>query len=457
MRAANFLHDILSTLFDRRGYSGGLFRDMPIENLCRELLSSKGEISTNKIAASLIATYQQLDGDGKLRFFTYLNDELDLDPDAVEQAARAYRENNSAAALDRLMKVSEPARQELLRRINHVPGATEALVAMRTDLIAALFEHPELKRTDMDFRHLFGSWFNRGFLVLRRINWSTPANILEKIIEYEAVHAINDWDDLRRRLEPPDRRCFAFFHPAIPDDPLVFVEVALAEGIPNSIQAVLSETREPIKPESADTAVFYSISNCQKGLRGISFGNSLIKQVVEDLSRDFPHLKTFVTLSPVPGFNSWLSGVAVADDPSASALVKAGRESAAAGKVDAALESMAETAEALAARYLTVEKRDDGTPLDPVARFHLGNGAILHAIHAGADISANGLRQSSGVMVNYLYDLKSVETNHEVFAADGEVIASDAVNSLVRRQLKKAAREAEQREKKKAKSASAVT
>ena len=439
MRAASFLHDILSTLFDRRTYAGVFVKDTPIGEQCRELLSNKGEVSSNRLAASLIAHYQSLDTDAKRQFFEFLNDELDVDAAAVIDAASAYAKDRSAKSLETLQHVAEPGRQELLRRMNHVPGVTGDIVAMRTDLLRLLPDNPSLKRTDNDFRHLFVSWFNRGFLVLRRIGWETPANILEKIIQYEAVHAINDWDDLRRRLEPPDRRCFAFFHPAIPAEPLVFVEVALVKGIPDSIQDVLGENREPLRPKDADTAVFYSISNCQAGLRGISFGNSLIKQVVEELSRDFPHLKTFVTLSPVPGFNSWMSSRGDDEDPAIRALLGASADSVTAGKPTADLETMSETARALCARYLTAERRPDGNPIDPVARFHLGNGAVLHAIHALADISANGLKQSSGVMVNYLYDLDQVETNHEAFAGEGKIATSDAVRSLVKRNAKRAA------------------
>lgn len=445
MRAASFLQDILASLFDGRTFTTSLFRDVPIEDLCLELLSSKGEVSTAKMAAVVLSAYRQLDDAGKKRFFEFLNTELDIVADDVVAAAEAYREKPDAENLKRLTAVSEPRRQELFRRLNHVPGATAEIVAMRTDLLGLIEADPLLKRTDLDLRHLLFAWFNRGFLVLRQISWSTPANILEKIIRYEAVHAINDWDYLRRRLEPSDRRCFAFFHPAIPDDPLVFVEVALVKGVPDSIQTLLSESHEPLAPGDADTAVFYSISNCQSGLRGISFGNSLIKQVVEDLSRDFPHIKNFVTLSPVPSFNKWLVTVDPRDDPAAADLLSAADSSARAGIVIEDLEAMSDAAKGLCARYLTQEKRSDGMPMDPVARFHLGNGAMLHAVHAGADVSKNGLKQSSGVMVNYLYNLRYVETNHEAFAVDGSVTAADQVHALVRRQLKRSARVAEAR------------
>ena len=252
---------------------------------------------------------------------------------------------------------------------------------------------------------LFASWFNRGFLVLRPINWSSPAEVLEKIIAYEAVHAIDSWDDLRRRLQPSDRRCFGFFHPAMPDEPLIFVEVALNKGVPNSVQTLLADGRDPIAAEEADTAVFYSISNCQAGLAGISFGNSLIKQVAADLARDLVGLETFVTLSPIPGLNKWLETTSIA------------------ALKDASLEVQA-------AHYLLSAKREDKLPVDPVARFHLGNGAAVHAVHAEADLSDNGMRQSGGAMVNYLYDLTQITTNHEKFVVEKIVAASAEVHAL---------------------------
>jgi malonyl-CoA decarboxylase len=241
--------------------------------------------------------------------------------------------------------------------------------------------------------------------VLRPLNWDSPAGILEKIIEYEAVHAIDSWDDLRRRLQPVDRRCFGFFHPTMADEPLIFVEVALTKGVPNSVQGLLAEDRATLEPGDADTAVFYSISNCQAGLAGISFGNSLIKQVAADLARDLPNVKTFVTLSPIPRLNEWLASAKL------GALGKGNDR-------------------ALAANYLLEAKRADGTPYDPVARFHLGNGALIHAVHADADTSENGLRQSNGAMVNYLYNLSQIAQNHEKFVGEKTVVASSDVRSL---------------------------
>jgi malonyl-CoA decarboxylase len=278
---------------------------------------------------------------------------------------------------------------------------------MRSDLLRLGGPDHELQALDQDFRHLFVSWFNRGFLVLRPINWESPAHILEKIIAYEAVHEIANWDDLRRRLVPDDRRCFAFFHPAMPDEPLIFVEVALTAAIPGSVQDLLAEDREPITADEARTAVFYSISNCQSGLAGISFGNSLIKQVAADLSTELPGLKTFVTLSPIPGLTKWLNSEHIPYEDADAKQIRT-----------------------LAAHYLMSAKRKDGQPLDPVARFHLGNGAQVHAVHAEADLSDKGRDQAAGTMVNYLYDLNKVSQNHERFATTNEITASSEIRSL---------------------------
>jgi malonyl-CoA decarboxylase len=285
---------------------------------------------------------------------------------------------------------------------------------MRVDLLKRLKEHPDLARTNMDFVHLLRSWFNRGFLVLQQISWDTPARILDKIVAYEAVHQINDLDDLRRRLYPPDRRCFAFFHPSMPDEPLIFVEVALTDAVPGSIDGVLSENRTPLEADQAKVAVFYSISNCQKGLTGISFGNLLIKQVVAELSSECPLIESYVTLSPIPGLNRWLK--TQIDDPIASAVLND--------------QADPEDVRAMAARYLLNSKRSDGLPLDPVAKFHLGNGAEIYDIHSNADTSANGKATSSGAMVNYLYDLTQTERNHEDFALASTVASSKSVRAL---------------------------
>ncbi|MGM0584314.1 MAG: malonyl-CoA decarboxylase domain-containing protein, partial [Pseudomonadota bacterium] len=305
MDRSQFLGDLLATLFERRGFQFRPSGNVSMPELCRALLSERGEVSGLKLAKEVLARYRLLDDERRVAFFRMLAEDLDLDAEAVAQAARAYAQAPDRTALFRLSQAAEPPRQELLRRLNEAPGATVELVRMRVDLLRLARSSPDLDRVDLDFAHLFRSWFNRGFLVLRQVDWDSPARLLEKIIDYEAVHAIHSWNDLRRRLDPEDRRCFAFFHPAMPEEPLIFVEVALTRGVPGSIQELLSEQRASLDAAEADTAVFYSISNCQAGLRGISFGNSLIKQVVEVLGRELPHLKQFVTLSPIPGLARW--------------------------------------------------------------------------------------------------------------------------------------------------------
>ena len=428
MSRTSFLQDLLATIFERT--APRLVGDdrRSLEELAAALISERGEASGTRLAASILDRYEKSQAGEKAGFFRLLTEVHDLDAGAVAAAAEAYRASPDAATLARLVEEAEPPRQELLRRLNRLPGATGRLVKMREDLLSTLKEHPDFRRTDLDFQHLFMSWFNRGFLVLRRIDWTTPANILEKIIAYEAVHAINDWDDLRRRLQPSDRRCFAFFHPAMPDEPLIFVEVALTSELPGSIRSLLSEERTVIPEAEATTAVFYSISNCQRGLDGISFGNFLIKQVATDLMLSLPNLKNFVTLSPVPGLTRWMREEAEAEgtDGDRRALLTRLTEA----KSAADLRSDDAILSALTAEYLVWAKRGDGLPRDPVARFHFGNGASLEAIHPGADPSPRGIAQSCGVMVNYRYDLKTVETNHELFAHKREIVTTRAIRSL---------------------------
>ncbi|MGV8989306.1 MAG: malonyl-CoA decarboxylase domain-containing protein [Cypionkella sp.] len=350
--------------------------------------------------------FGKLNADEKLRFFNYLGRDLDIDVQAVSRLAAVYATDASSENYVALQAACEPARQELLRRLNHPAGATAVLVAMRVDLMALLKMHPHLPRIDFDFLHLLRSWFNRGFLVLRQINWNISANILEKIVEYEAVHEIKDWSDLRRRIHPPDRRCFAFFHPTMPVEPLIFVEIALTPEIPNSIDALLSDAREAFDTTKVTTAVFYSISNCQAGLAGVSFGSLLIKQVAEKLSREFPQLRQYVTLSPIPGLMRWLEETG---------------QTVPAGAIRDAT-----------AYYLLNAKRPDGSPVDAVSRFHLGNGATVHAVHADADKSEKAAAQSFGVMVNYLYDLSKTERNHEAFASGKTIASSKPVQLLAK-------------------------
>jgi len=404
------LADLLSTVFERRyrrETPDGGDTGRPLTELATDLVGSAGETSGLALAGEILSRFADLEDAEKLAFFRDIANTMNIDPETVRSTLDAYERDPSKATYRAFATAAEPARQELVRRLNRVPGATGALVQMRADLLRLGRGEPELQALDLDFRHLFASWFNRGFLVLRPINWQSPAHILEKIIAYEAVHAIDSWDDLRRRLQPSDRRCFAFFHPSMPDEPLIFVEVALTRGIPGSVQALLAEDRDALPAGDADTAVFYSISNCQAGLASISFGNSLIKQVASDLAAELSNLGTFVTLSPIPGLTRWLEQEGLTWNVEEPAVMQA-----------------------LAAHYLLNAKSRGGLPFDPVARFHLGNGAIVHAVHANADTSDNGRAQSGGAMVNYLYDLARVARNHEEFATTREVVASLAVRTL---------------------------
>ncbi|MBC7584953.1 MAG: malonyl-CoA decarboxylase [Tardiphaga sp.] len=400
--------------------------------LCTELLSGRGEASGTAIARGVFDRYHQLDEAGRLTFFETMASQFGPDADRLERAIPAWHNDPSGDTAGKLHFASEPRRQELLRRLNRAPGATGELVNMRADLLDLKGAHKELAVVDRDCVHLLASWFNRGFLVLRRIDWSTPAIILEKVIKYEAVHEIHDWNDLRRRIDPVDRRCYAFFHPALVDEPLIFVEVALTETIPGAIAPLLAEDRQPVAIERARTAVFYSISNCQRGLGGISFGNFLIKQVVEELRRELPKLESFVTLSPVPGFMKWLQrapDVPVTDEERTllAHLDDAGWIN------DAPLAAQIRTVlEPLAAHYFLKAKSARGGPVDSVARFHLGNGARLERIDWLGDVSMKGLRESAGLMVNYLYRLDDIEKNHEAYADHYEIAASSAVKKQLK-------------------------
>ena len=429
----SFFQDLLTTVAERGRALldyGSAAGSADLETDCRQLLSSRGEASGIAMAQQILATYSSSDAQDRTAFFRMLAERFAPDREVLAKAFRAYQDDPTPAHFARLFRACESPRQELFRRLNQAPGGTAALVALRGDLLACLPETPDLAVVDHDLAHLFNSWFNRGFLVLRRIDWSTPANILEKIIRYEAVHEIHDWDELRRRLEPTDRRCFAFFHPALADEPLIFVEVALTEQIPGSIRAILDA--QPLRDAGqARTAVFYSISNCQQGLRGVSLGNFLIKQVVEDLARDLPGLKHFVTLSPVPGFRHWLDGADLrlgeADREWLSRLDSPGWPDDA-----ETMDALKALVLPLAGHYFLEARRGDGQPVDPVARFHLGNGAQLEQINWLGDVSPKGLRQAAGLMVNYRYDLDRIEANHEQFANQGTVVASTAVRRLAR-------------------------
>lgn len=410
---------------------------------CKRLLSEKGELGGMAQARDLIDRLDEMADEQLDEFFDFLAADLSPDPQAVLAAAEAYAATPGADTLATLVRLSEPPRQELFRRLNRMPGGTSAVLRLRRALLRVLRERPALQAIEADLLHLLTSWFNPGFLQMRRVDWNSPAQLLEKIIHHEAVHAIDGWDDLRRRLQP-DRRCFAFFHPQLPDEPLIFVEVALVPEMPGSIAPLIDKQSTPLPPDRFRVAAFYSISNCEPGLRGVSLGNFLIKTVATQLQRELPRLKTFCTLSPIPGFAAWmLSEPDLASLPGvrkgAVAELQAARETLrtlcqgdlGALQGPAVHETLGEPGEAalrlLCAAYLGCLSP---TPAgDPVARFHLDNGARLERLNLRGNMSAKGLRQSFGMMVNYLYDLSKVEASHAKFR-QGEVARSRAVGAL---------------------------
>ncbi len=436
MRASSLFTDLLSRVADvGRALTSTDVATASLVDQCAALLAGRGEATELALARQILDSFGQLDMAGKRAFFSDIVQRFGVDQTALDRAMAQYEADRSATNARALHFASEPRSQELIRRLNRAPAATQDVVAMRDALLTAIRSDPSLRPLDADFQHLLSSWFNRGFLELRRIDWSTPAETLERIIGYEAVHAINGWDDLRGRVASPDRRLYGFFHPAMRADPVIFVEVALDHEIPAAIGPLLDAGRTPQDPAKMTTAVFYSISNCQNGLRGVSFGNFLIKQVVEVLRHEFPALRTFVTLSPLPGLRRWVAGelakpragvlteaqIAAVSDPAGKGTLNATPPPA-----DIALE--------LAARYLVLARTETGQIVDPVARFHLGNGARLERINVDADASVRGQEQSWGVMVNYLYDLGTIERNHEAFANKGELIAAPVVHKLARKQ-----------------------
>jgi malonyl-CoA decarboxylase len=402
------------------------------KQVAAKLLSQRGEASGALVARQLHEALRTLDADDRHGFQRHLAIAFQPDKAALREAAERYLGDTTAEAAAALAQAADPPRQELLRRMNMAPGGTAALIAMRSEITARLRDEPELKLLDADLQHLFASWFNRGFLELRRIDWQTPAAVLEKLIAHEAVHEIKGWDDLRRRLAP-DRRCFAFFHPALPGEPLIFVEVALVEGLATSMPPLLSqETDEDAalaQAARADTAIFYSISNCQDGLRGVSFGNFLIKQVVEDLQAEFPLLRRFSTLSPAPGFRRWLTQqLAEQGAPDAALLPKLARDGW--WRDQDQSKPLRAVLMRLCATYLT-QRALSGNRIDPVARFHLGNGARLERVNWLGNTAPRAIQESFGIMVNYLYDHDSIEDNHEAFARDGTIVRSPEVDALM--------------------------
>ena len=423
----NFFNDLINSLFDKpnKKKSFNFFSDkkkiLSTKDFIDNVALAKGEVSALGYAEFLMQHCEKLDEKELIIFFKLMRENFDISSIDLSQAVDEYKVNNNSENLITLMKFSEPKRREIFRRCNGISRGTIRLVNLRKRLLGILKKNPELKAVDYDLVYLFKNWFNRGFLILRPINWETPAHILEKIIAYEAVHEINSWDELRLRLAPKDRRCFAFFHPAMQDEPIIFVEVALMKNIPSKIQDVLEEKRDFLDPDEANVAVFYSISNCQKGLSGISFGNFLIKQVANDLKFEFNNIKKFVTLSPVPGLRNWIKN----KKPKFEMILEKFKKSEQFLKVEPSLMNCA-------GNYFLNSDRSDGMPNDPVARFHLGNGASLEQINYLGDTSLNGLNLSGGLMVNYLYDLDKVEENHEAYTSENKLnISKNAKKDLI--------------------------
>lgn len=407
------------------------------------LISARGEANGSSMAQELIGQYQLLDEAQRTVFYTALAEKFSPNPESVMLAAQTYAKDPSAKNLIGLTKATESPRQELFRRMNRAPGGTKAALAMRRELLKLLDKRPDLAALDYDIRHLLSSWFNPGFLKMHQVDWRSPAHVLEKIIHHEAVHAIDGWDDLRRRLQP-DRRCFAFFHQQLPDEPLIFVEVALLSEIPDAIGPLVDKKSLPSTNKKPKVAVFYSISNCESGLRGVSLGNFLIKRVAEHLKTELPSLSTFVTLSPIPGFIDWLTRgpqLSQVDLPltTRTHLEQALETLNLVNKTwvqrlndgwtpDKSPAKEREALTSLCAIYLVYfATRREGSP---VAKFHLGNGAELHRLNWAADLSKKGLRESAGLMVNYLYNLDAVEENHGHFA-QGQVVYARSVKKLI--------------------------
>ena len=419
MPKMNFFQGLLESLFSKnitKSNFNFIFDKKKItslENLIKNVADAKGEVSAINHSEELLEFIDRNDDKTLKKFFFILLENYDLDKDLLNDAVKNYDSKNRTDFYFKITKFSEPKRLEIFRRLNASTRGTIRLVNLRKRLKTITKNFPILKIIDHDLTNLFKNWFNRGFLIIRPIDWATPAHILEKIIEYEAVHEINSWDELRRRLAPNDRKCYGFFHPAMEDEPLIFIEVALMNTIPEKISEVLKNEREFVDIENVSVAVFYSISNCQIGLAGISFGNFLIKQVANDLKFEFPSLKSFVTLSPVPGFTNWLKKF---DEQFYKKITK-----------NINVKSITNNQKQImrnSLKYFFRSNRKDNLPNDPVSRFHIGNGAVLEKINFMGNESEKALNESLGLMVNYLYDINNVEKNHEKFVLDKELNAS---------------------------------
>lgn len=408
-----------------------------------------GEVAARRKARIIGTAFSTLDTVGRRRFFELLANEYDGHDEEVDRAIDAVlRASDDGARRQReaeLREALQPRRERLFRRFAGLDGGLPFLVGLREDLLGHLGADPRLAAVDRDLKRILDGWFDVALLRLERLTWGSSAALLEKLIEYEAVHTIESWGDLKGRLGPA-RRCYAFLHPAMPDDPLIFVEVALTQGVATSLPVVLDHDAERIKATEADTAIFYSISNCHRGLTGVSLGDFLIKSVAEQLSTELANLKQFATLSPLPGFRRWVKKSIESDElvihPGEAELLHPEAPSTASevlaqlvsGRMplddDATLAAAKPILLRLAAEYLTDQRRGSNA-LDPVAHFHLSNGAVIEQLNWWANPSAAGWERGLGMMVNYRYQLRDIERNHDRYVSDGEVASTDAVRNLL--------------------------
>ena len=403
-----------------------------ILSLCDDLISNKGAAFGITVARDITELYQTLSTDNKILFFKSINEKYRPSFTKVNEAIDVYKNSQNEKTLSDLFKVSEGKRRELFMRMNMAPNGTSIIVSLREDLLKILKENRDLVSLDEDLKHLFKSWFNPGFLKLKKITWDTKAAILEKIIKYERVHHMKDMNELKRRLGE-DRRFFSYFHPALEDEPIIFVQVALTNGLGRSIQEIMKQSSGDEK--KYDTATFYSISNCQEGLSRVTLGNFLIKRVVYEIQEELPHIKNFGTLSPIPGFVDWFSYLEESKIKNILGNIKNQDVMFLKSKDlkigDKRIIDNKEAIIKLVSHYIVNEKNRDGLPVNDVSRFHLGNGAIVEDIIINANISDIGFKRSFGVMVNYLYELKNIEKNHEEYMNKKKVILSDKLKKYL--------------------------
>ena len=433
----NKLGRFTKTVFDSIADAGEKFIDVtrlrgtPVQKLLElsyDLISHKGQVSGIALARQIVSRYDELKEQEKLEYFRELVKITEVDIQEIKVRAEELYKNPGPETRESLNKSLKTKCQKLFSRMNMAPNGTRAIVQLREDLLKFIPTFSELKPLDVDLRMLLTTWFNPGFLVLKKIDWDTEASVLEKIIRYETVHNIDNWNDLKQRLVN-NRRCFAYFHPALDDDPIIFVEVAFTKGIANSVQTILNDSND----SKLNTAIFYSINNCQRGLKGIPLGNFLIKMVSTEIAGEYHSIKTFSSLSPVTGFAKWLktelesgsSSLFGNDRELLKQALKQGwqKNTKLSGQLKKPLMKAC-------AHYLINEKRN-GKPLNPVARFHFGNGAGLYRINWMGNNSAHGMADSFGIMVNYLYNLKTIESNHESYMIDGKLTISKSVKNLL--------------------------